>query len=65
MLLWCVMSFHGRGMRSDSIIHGMVWDLGGEWEQCRMQLSNDMCEMRHLICFEHCKTGVRNQNTLC
>ena len=50
------------------ILLNMVWpgrDLGEEGEQGRMQLSNDMCEMRYLICFDHCKRGVGNQNILC
>lgn len=59
------MFFHEMGGRSVCVKYGMAWDLGEEREQGRMQLSNAVCEMRYLICFDCCKRGVRNQNVLC
>lgn len=53
---------HETDGTSDCVKYGVAWDLVEEGEQGRMQLSDDMCVKRHLICFDGCKRGVRNQN---
>lgn len=59
------MSFHEMGGRSDCVKYGRAGDLDEEGEQGRVLLNNDMCAIRHLICFDRCKRAVRNQNLLC
>lgn len=36
-------------------------DEGREGNKSRMQLSNDVCEVKDLVCLDHCKRGVRKE----